>query len=220
MADSNDDLTDLVTVIARFTAKGDPKDFEEFFLEHVEYMRAQEGFGAHQAVILADDPSVYVNFGWWRSKEAFQKVARSEEFRKHQGVMHTLLDHAELDLCRNLFRVNAAESAGRREDFGTPLMTVTVFQVDGNEQRFEEAFAAHAEHTRAVHGFGYADLNKSVQKPGRYTGITYWWDPSARPAAVAHPTYRTLEELAGGVTVERVRHLAWNRGPGAEDDTK
>lgn len=220
MADSKDDLSNLVTVIARFTTKGDPKEFEKFFLEHVEYMRVQEGFGAHQAVRLADDPSVYVNFGWWRSKEAFQTVATSEEFRRHQGVMHTMLDHAEIDLSKNLFRVNATETAGRREDFGTPLMTVTTFQADGNEQRFEKAFAAHAEHIRAAHGFGYADLNKSLQKPGRYTGIGYWWDPSAQPAALAHPTYRTLLELAGDVTVERVEHLAWNRGPGAEGDTK
>ncbi|MFJ8957557.1 antibiotic biosynthesis monooxygenase family protein [Streptomyces sp. NPDC102381] len=220
MADSTDDLSNLVTVIARFTTKGDPKEFEKFFLEHVEYMRAQKGFGAHQAVRLADHPSVYVNFGWWRSKEAFQAVAQSEAFRRHQGVMHTMLDHAEIDLSKNLFRVNATETAGRREDFGTPLMTVTAFQADGDEQRFEEAFAAHAEHIRAVHGFGYADLNKSLQKPGRYTGISYWWDPSAQPAALAHPTYRGLEELSGDVTVERVEHLAWNRGPTAEDDTK
>ncbi|MEU2162292.1 antibiotic biosynthesis monooxygenase [Streptomyces chengbuensis] len=218
MTGSNEkDLSNLITVIARFTTKGDPKEFERFFLEHVEYMRAQEGFGAHQAVTLSENPSVYVNFGWWTSKDAFQKVVRSEQFRAHQGVMHSMLDGAELDLCKNLFRVNAADSAGKREDFDKPLMNITVFQVDGDEQRFEEAFAAHAEHVKSLHGFGYADLNKSLQKPGRYTGIGYWWDPAAYPTATAHPTYQALAELAD-VTVERVEHLAWNRAPGAEDD--
>ncbi|MER6772871.1 antibiotic biosynthesis monooxygenase [Streptomyces bacillaris] len=216
---SEQESRDLITVIARFAAKGDPKKFERFFLEHVEYMRAQEGFGAHQAVTLRDDPSVYVNFGWWQSRKAFQQVVETEEFRAHQRVMHTLLDRAELDLCENLFRINAADSAGRREDFDKPLMHVVTFRTDGDEQLFEEAFAAHGEHIRKVHGFGYADLNKSLKEPGRYTGIAYWWNPDAYGPVTVHESYRALVDLAVEVTVEQVDHVAWNRAShvGSED---
>ncbi|MFJ4185083.1 antibiotic biosynthesis monooxygenase [Kitasatospora sp. NPDC089509] len=217
MTGNEKDLSNLITVVARFTTKGDPKEFERFFLEHVEYMRSQEGFGAHQAVTLTEDPSVYVNFGWWTSQDAFQRVVASDTFRAHQQVMHGLLAGADLDLCKNLFRINATDAAGKREDFGKPLMHITTFQVDGDTAAFERAFAVYGEHIKDVLGFGYADLNKSLKQPGRYTGIGYWWDPSAYEAVTSHPSHTELGRLAG-VTVEQVEHVAWNRAAGAEDD--
>ncbi len=210
MADESKDLSNLITVIARFTAKGDPEQFERFFLDHVEYMRAQDGFGAHQAVRLADDPSVYLNFGWWLSQEAFQKVVRTPEFRGHQEVMRSMLEKAELDLCKNLFRVDAAESAGRREEFDTPLMNVTTYRVTGPSEEFETAFTRYARHIRTLYGFGYADLNRSVRSAGTFTGLEYWWDPAARERAVSGEEHARLAAFAE-ITVERVTHVAWNR---------
>ncbi|WP_336053802.1 AMP-binding protein [Streptomyces sp. CA2R101] len=211
------DLSNLVTAVGRFATKGDPKEFERFFLEHVEYMRAQEGFGAHQAVYLSDDPSVYVNFGWWLSKEAFQNVVRSEAFRAHQGIMRQMLAHAEVDVCTNVLRINAEEEAGKREDFGKPLMHILTFRAT-DTGRFEAAFAAYADYIARLRGFGYADLNKSLQHEGRYSGIAYWWDPAAHERAAQDESWAQLAKLADEITVERVEHVVWNRAAGAEDD--
>ena len=215
--DKNQDLSNLITVITRFHTKGDPAEFEKFFLEHVEWMRAQEGFGSHQAVRLAKDPSVFVNFGWWLSQEAFQKVVGSEEFRSHQATMRAMLDNAEIDLCKNMFRVNAEESAGTRGEFDKPLMTITSFKATDSAERFEAAFAEYAKDIRGRHGFGYADLNRSIHQAGNYAGIAYWWSPAAFAQVREGAAYRTLTELAE-VTVEEVTHVAWNRALGVEDD--
>ncbi|KAB8178279.1 AMP-binding protein [Microbispora catharanthi] len=211
------DLSNLIAVIARFTTQGDPKAFERFFLEHVEYMRAQEGFGSHQAVTLADDPSVYVNFGWWLSQEAFQRVVQTDEFRSHQATMRSMLADAELDLCKNIFRVNAEKEAGSRGEFDTPLMTVTRYRLTGSAEEFEAAFTDYAKHIRSTYGFGYADLNRSMADRGSYTGIGYWWDPAAYDRTVEHETFRRLRELAD-VTVEKVNHVAWNRALDADEE--
>ncbi|MEO3778519.1 antibiotic biosynthesis monooxygenase [Micromonospora sp. B11E3] len=210
----------LTTIVARFRTKGDPKEFERFFLEHVEWMRRQDGFGAHQAVYLSQDPSTYVNFGWWVTREAFQKVTESPEFRAHQGVMHKMLENAEIEPCVNLFRVNAGEEAGKREEFAKPLMNVTTFEVDGDPAAFEKAFATYADTVRDRRGFGYADLNRSVRRPGRYIGIGYWWDPEAYEPATAQEEYQALVRLARTVTVERVEHVAWNRAADPEEAVK
>jgi long-chain acyl-CoA synthetase len=216
MADDTPDLSNLITVITRFRTQGDPDRFEKFFLEHVEYMRAQEGFGSHQAVRLAEDPSVFVNFGWWLNQEAFQKVVGSEEFRSHQATMRSMLESAEIDLAKNLFRINADETAGDRGEFDKPLMTITTFKATGSAEEFETAFAAYAKDVRGRYGFGYGDLNRSLQRPGTYTGIGYWWRPPVFAEVTASEPYRALTELAE-VTVEEVTHVAWNRALGAEE---
>jgi long-chain acyl-CoA synthetase len=217
MQDDEKDLSELITVIARFTTKGDPEEFERFFLDHVEYMRGQDGFGAHQAVRLVDEPAVYVNLGWWLSQEAFRKVVQSPEFRSHQGVMHAMLEKAELDMCKNLFRVDADESAGRREEFGTPLMAITTYRVAAAApEEFETAFTRYARMIRTSYGFGYADLNRSMANAGTYTGIEYWWDPSARERAVGSQEFADLAELAK-ITTETATHVAWNRALSEEE---
>lgn len=216
MQDDEKDLSNLITVIARFTTKGDPEEFERFFLEHVEYMRGQEGFGAHQAVRLVDDPAVYVNLGWWLSQESFGKVVQSPEFRSHQGVMHAMLEKAELDMCKNLFRVNADESAGKREEFGTPLMAITTYRVSAAAEEFESAFTRYARMIRTLYGFGYADLNRSMANVGTYTGIDYWWDPGARERATGSREFADLAELAE-ITTETATHVAWNRALSEEE---
>ncbi|RKT55608.1 AMP-binding protein [Saccharothrix australiensis] len=218
MTDDTPDLSNLIAVVTRFRTSGDPEEFEKFFLEHVEYMRAQEGFGSHQAVRLVDNPSVYVNFGWWLSQEAFRKVTASEEFRAHQATMRSMLEGAEIDLCKNLFRVNAGETAGERGEFDTPLMTVMTFRATASAEEFETAFAAYAKDIRGRHGFGYADLNRSLQRPGTYLGIGYWWRPQVLAEVTASEPYRALAELAD-ITVEEVTHVAWNRAIGADGET-
>ncbi|WP_370942166.1 AMP-binding protein [Amycolatopsis sp. cg5] len=208
--DEAQDLSNLIAVIARFTTKGDPKAFEKFFLEHVEFMRAQEGFGSHQAVTLADDPKVYVNFGWWLNQEVFQKTVSSEEFRAHQGTMRSMLAGAELDLCKNLFRINADAEAGERGDFDTPRMNITTYRVHSSAEEFETAFAHYAKSIRILYGFGYGDLNRSLQDQSKYTGIGYWWDPEAYDRMAGSEAYLALGKLAD-ITVEEVEHVAWNR---------
>jgi long-chain acyl-CoA synthetase len=215
--DESKDLSSLIAVITRFRTKGDPEQFERFFLEHVEYMRAQDGFGSHQAVRLADDPSVYVNFGWWLSQEAFQKVVGSDEFRSHQATMRSMLESAEITLCKNLYRVNAEESAGERGEFDKPLMNITTYRAKGSAEEFETAFTRYAKHIRGMRGFGYADLNRSIQTPGTYAGIGYWWDPDAYRKATADPAYAALTALAEA-TVETVTHVAWNRALSADEE--
>jgi long-chain acyl-CoA synthetase len=216
MLEDGRDLSNLITVIARFTTKGDPEAFERFFLDHVKYMKAQDGFGAHQAVRSLDNPAVYVNFGWWLGQEAFQKVVASDQFKAHQGVMHSMLEKADLDLCVNVARVNAAESAGTRGEFDTPLMNITTYRVTGDGAEFEAAFQRYAAHIRELHGFGYTDLNRSLRKPGTYASIGYWWDPAAYAKATGGEQYQALTKLAD-VGVEPVKHVAWGRG--GEDDT-
>jgi long-chain acyl-CoA synthetase len=215
--DDSKDLSGLVAAVARFTTKGDPQQFEDFFLRHVEYMRAQEGFGSHQAVRLADDPSVYLNFGWWLSREAFLAVVGSEEFREHQSIMRSMLERGEVALCKNLYRVNATEEAGERGEFDTPLMTVTTYTVTGSAEEFEAAFLRYAKHVRGRRGFGYADLNRSMQNPETYYGIGYWWDPAAYDEVAAGPEFAALQQQAT-VVVERVTHVAWNRALGTQEE--
>ncbi|TCO62051.1 AMP-binding protein [Actinocrispum wychmicini] len=211
-----EDLDNLVTAVARFTTRDDPAAFEAFFLEHVEYMRARDGFGAHQAVRLADDPRVYLNFGWWTSKDTFLAVTTSEEFRSHQTVMRGLLEKAEVVLCKNVRRVNAGEAAGERAQFDVPLMQVCTFTT-GDPLAFEAAFDRYAKVIADTYGFGYADLNRSFQEPGTYYGLAYWWDPAAFDKAAGTPEFAALA-AAAAVRTETVVHVAWNRALGAEGD--
>ncbi|MFJ9109801.1 AMP-binding protein [Streptomyces sp. NPDC102283] len=218
VVDEARDLSGLVTAVGRFTAKGDPKDFEMFFLEHVEFMRAQEGFVSQHAVHLADDPSVYLNFGWWTDQQAFLRVVRSAEFRAHQATMRSMLEDAEVDACKNLFRVRPPRPAGETDEALAPLVEVTSYRLTGSAEEFEAAFVEHARSTRTLPGFGYADLSRSLQGSGRYTGIAYWWDAAARDRAVEGAAWRRLRRFAE-VRTERVEHVA-RSGPAGPSGTR
>ncbi|MFJ8957592.1 AMP-binding protein [Streptomyces sp. NPDC102381] len=209
IVDEARDLSGLVTAVGRFAAKGDPKDFEKFFLEHVEFMRAQEGFVSQHAVRLAGDASIYLNFGWWTDQQAFLRVVQSAEFRAHQATMRSMLEDAEVDPCKGLFRVRPPRPAGERKEPLAPLVEVTSYRLMGAAEEFEAAFVRHARSTRTLPGFGYADLSRSLQGSGRYTGIAYWWDPADRDRALECAAWRQLRGLAD-VRTERVEHVAWN----------
>ncbi|MFF4743731.1 AMP-binding protein [Streptomyces chengbuensis] len=207
--DETRDLSGLITVVARFATKGNPKDFEKFFLEHVEFMRTQEGFASQHALTLADDPSVYLNFGWWHNQRAFQGVVQSVEFREHQVTMRSMLEDAAVDPCKNLFRVRPPEPAGERDEPRAPLIEVTTYRLTGSAEELESAFVDHARTMRTLPGFGYADLNRSLQSPDHYTGIGYWWDPADRDRAREDASWHRLEGFAD-VRTERLTHVARN----------
>ncbi|MEU3977727.1 AMP-binding protein [Streptomyces bacillaris] len=213
VVDERQDLSGLVTVVARFVTRGDPKRFEDFFLEHVEFMRTRDGFESQQAVAAADDPSIYFNFGWWRDGEAFQRVVRSERFREHQAMMRSMLREAHVDPCKNLFRVHPAQPADIAHTDGSRPYTIDVthYRLTGSAQEFESAFVEYASHIRTLPGFDYADLNRSLQDPGHYTGIGYWTGPAPRRDAQEGKLRRELSAYAE-IQVEPVRHVARARG--------
>ncbi|MEO3778534.1 AMP-binding protein [Micromonospora sp. B11E3] len=206
--DESRDLSGLVTVIARFNTAGDPKAFEKVFLEHVKFMRRQDGFVAQQAVTPVEDSRVYVNFGWWSSQQAFQQVVQHPEFRAHQAAMRSMLHSAEMNPSKALFRVPGSRPV--RLAIGAPVMRLTTYRLTGAPEEFESAFVAHARYLQTLPGFAFTDLNRSMQDPGTYTSIGYWWDTETLGHAGEHTTCLRLAEHAD-VSVERVEHVAGNQ---------
>ncbi|MFJ4185075.1 AMP-binding protein [Kitasatospora sp. NPDC089509] len=205
------DLSGLVAAVARFTTKGDPEEFEAFFLEHVRFMRAQPGFGSQHVLTLAADPSVYVNLGWWLNPAAFQAITQDPRFQEHQEAMRGLLADAEVDLHTNLFRVDGTPSTGEAGRSVPPVVMLSRYRLTGSAEEFEGAFFRYAKHLRTLPGFGWADLGRSTASPGLYTGVSYWWDAQEQWRAESCAAHRGLAEFAE-VRQERLEHLAWN-GP-------
>lgn len=181
------------TVINTFTLL-DPSGAEEFearFLSHVEWMRAQPGFLAHQAVRSADRPEVYVNLGWWERPEDFQKVLASTMFKEHAEEFHRIVS-VEADPSAGLARLDGAP--GEPGD----LLFVDFITVEGDTDAFVGAYRAYARAAAAVEGFVAADLAKSLfARPGGFTALTRWRTGEAARAATALPQYAALTALAG-----------------------
>ncbi|WP_406508681.1 antibiotic biosynthesis monooxygenase family protein [Streptomyces sp. NBC_00212] len=195
------------TVINTFTLL-DPAGAEEFearFLAHVEWMRAQPGFLAHQAVRSADRPEVYVNLGWWERPEDFQKVLASATFQEHAEEFHKIVS-VEADPSMGLARFDGV--AGEPGD----VLFVDFFTVEAdNADVFVGAHRAHAQAAAAVDGFVASDLAKSLfARPGGFTALTRWRDAEAALAATALPEYAALAALAEVRTVPAA-HVAGNR---------
>ncbi|MFI6469134.1 antibiotic biosynthesis monooxygenase family protein [Streptomyces sp. NPDC050516] len=195
------------TVINTFTLL-DPAAAEEFearFLAHVEWMRAQPGFLAHQAVRSADRPEVYVNLGWWERPEDFQKVLASATFQEHAEEFHKIVS-VEADPSMGLARFDGV--AGEPGD----VLFVDFFTVEAdNTDVFVGAYRAYAQAAAAVDGFVAADLAKSLfARPGGFTALTRWRDAEAALAATALPEYAALAALAEVRTVPAA-HVAGNR---------
>ncbi|WP_328304466.1 antibiotic biosynthesis monooxygenase (plasmid) [Streptomyces sp. NBC_00435] len=211
------DFSKLFTVINTFTLK-DPaqdKEFERRFLDHVEWMRRQEGFGSHQAVRLVERPGVYVNLGWWLAPEAFQNVLRSETFQAHAKEFHELVD-VTADPSNNVLRINATETAGDRSEFTSPIIVIEHLTTEADAAEFEGTYQAYADFVKAQYGFGYSDLSRSLVRPGAYTATTWWWSEEAY-LAVQESKEFTAVKAAAEVRPERAAHLAWNRAATAEE---
>ncbi|MFE3180546.1 antibiotic biosynthesis monooxygenase family protein [Streptomyces violascens] len=195
------------TVINTFTLL-DPAGAEEFearFLTHVEWMRAQPGFLAHQAVRSADRPEVYVNLGWWERPEDFQQVLASATFQEHAEEFHRIVS-VEADPSMGIARFDGA--AGEPGD----VLFVDFFTVGADHaDAFVGAHRAHAGAAAAIDGFVAADLAKSLfARPGGFTALTRWRDAEAALAATALPEYDALAALAEVRTVPAA-HVAGNR---------
>ncbi|MCX5382523.1 antibiotic biosynthesis monooxygenase [Streptomyces sp. NBC_00083] len=194
------------TVINTFTLL-DPAGAEEFearFLTHVEWMRAQPGFVAHQAVRSTDRPDVYINLGWWERPEDFKEVLASATFQEHAEEFHRIVS------------VEADPSMGIACFDGAPgepgdVLLVDSFTVEGDPGAFVGAFRAHAAAAAALDGFVAADLAKSLfARPGGFTALTRWRTAEAALAATVLPEYAALAPLAEVRTVPAVA-VAGNR---------
>ncbi|MGW2864858.1 antibiotic biosynthesis monooxygenase family protein [Streptomyces sp. NPDC001205] len=185
------------TVINTFTLL-DPAgaaEFEARFLAHVEWMRAQPGFSAHQAVRSSDRPEVYVNLGWWERPEDFQKVLASATFQEHAEEFHTIVS-VEADPSMGVVRFDSV--AGEPGD----VLFVDFFAVEGDQDAFVAAYRAHAQAAAALDGFVTADLAKSLfARPGGFTALTRWRTAEAALAATGLPEYAALAALAEVRTV-------------------
>ncbi|WP_438293896.1 antibiotic biosynthesis monooxygenase family protein [Streptomyces sp. HUAS TT7] len=198
------------TVINTFTLL-DPAGAEEFearFLAHVEWMRAQPGFLAHQAVRSADRPEVYVNLGWWERPEDFQQVLASATFQEHAEEFHKIVS-VEADPSMGIARFDGA--AGEPGD----VLLVDFFTVEADNadatDAFIGAYRAHARAAASIDGFVAADLAKSLfARPGGFTALTRWRDAEAALAATVLPEYAPLAALAEVRTVPAA-HVAGNR---------
>ncbi|MCD0485155.1 AMP-binding protein [Streptacidiphilus sp. ASG 303] len=180
----------LFTVVNTFTLKRgeDAEEFERRFLEHVRWMRAQEGFHSHQAVRRADAPGVYVNLGWWTSAEDFQKVLASEVFQRHAAEFHEIVD-VDADPSMGAVRVDG----GTVPTEGRPFVLVEYFTVTGDAAEFERAFRAYAQAAARGAGFGHTDLARSLfKRPGGWTAATWWGSEEACREARSGPEYAAV----------------------------
>jgi heme-degrading monooxygenase HmoA len=74
-------IADVVAVTQFSLRPGTPAaGFEHGFLSHAGFMRDQDGFVSHQFVRVDVGAGSYVNLGFWRDIEAYQKVMSSPEF--------------------------------------------------------------------------------------------------------------------------------------------
>ncbi|MGI5455122.1 antibiotic biosynthesis monooxygenase family protein [Streptomyces sp. CA-249302] len=169
----------LFTVINTFTLKDPAKagEFEERFLSHVEWMRAQEGFRSHQAVRLTERPGVYVNLGRWRSPQDFQKVLGSEVFQAHAAEFHELV---EVSAAPSFNVVRAGDVAAV-----TPVVVVETFESTDDPETVAKAWSSYAEELAARDGFRHAELDAAILTQGSYTFATWWTSADAARAARA-----------------------------------
>ncbi|MGY0061543.1 AMP-binding protein [Streptomyces sp. LZ34] len=187
-----DHPTGLFTVINTFTLKdhGRADEFERRFLDHVAWMRAQEGFDSHQAVRLVERPGVYVNLGRWRSPEFFQRVRGSEVFQAHAKQFHELVE-VDADPSRNVLRTGGDVAEG------APVVVVERLGVEGaglSLDAFDDSYREYARVLTARPGFLHADFSRSLTRPGSYTFVTWWSDADAWRAARADaPAFGTAE---------------------------
>ncbi|MFJ5233548.1 AMP-binding protein [Kitasatospora sp. NPDC088391] len=202
----------LFTVINTFVLK-DPAGgaaFEQRFLDHVEWMRAQFGFRSHQAVRALAEPEVYVNFGWWATPGDFQQVLGSETFQAHAKEFHQLVD-VQAEPSMGVLRVEGEPAA---QDTEGAVLAVERFTATGDAEKFEAAFAAWTEAAARTAGFGHADLAKALMRPGGYTALTRWASPAAWEQARALPEYADLAALADS-EVRAAAPVAGTRTPAA-----
>jgi long-chain acyl-CoA synthetase len=200
-----------LTVVNTFTVREPARagEFESRFRSHVEYMREQPGFLAHQMVRYADRPDVYVNVGWWRRPQDFQRILASEVFQEHAREFHQLVD-VEAAPSRSLPAARAIELIGLESpDFA--VLVVERFTVTGDLDRFTAAYAAHVAAVPAE-DLGWVDLSGSLRAPLSYLAVSRWASAQAHRAAQGTGPYQAVLEHST-VTVDYAASVAASRLP-------
>ncbi|MFI7499851.1 antibiotic biosynthesis monooxygenase family protein [Streptomyces sp. NPDC049687] len=73
----------MVTLINKFTVKGDFDAFERIWAQSAEFMRSQKGFIGFKLHRSLSRPDIYVNVALWESQADHQRVLASREFGEH-----------------------------------------------------------------------------------------------------------------------------------------
>ncbi|MGW0534432.1 antibiotic biosynthesis monooxygenase family protein [Streptomyces sp. NPDC003032] len=195
----------LFTVVNTFTLK-DPEnagDFERRFLQHVAWMREQEGFDSHQAVRLTERPDVYVNIGRWRTPQDFQKVLGDEVFQAHAEEFHQLVD-VVAEPSMNVLRAGEAVPL-------TPVVVVETLLSELDPDSCEKAWAGYVAELAGREGFRHADLSRSLVKPGLYTFASWWTTAEAyreARAVCAAPAIGSADEAVHVTAHQAARSFA------------
>ncbi|WP_433547530.1 antibiotic biosynthesis monooxygenase family protein [Streptomyces sp. CA-294286] len=202
-----------LTVVNRFTVKGDPADFEEGFREHCQFLRARDGFAFLVTLRLLERDHVYVHLGHWHALGAFLDTVREPDFQDQVRRLGPLVD-TEADQAYSVGRTLYAEAVA-----GAPnvVLVRAVLRTEGERPFFERKFAALGAHCAELGGFGGTDLLRSTVYPLAYTGLQWWREEEDCERALGDVGYRNglrfLSELAA-VSTERTRHVAYERTTG------
>lgn len=73
----------MVTLINKFTVKGNFDEFERIWAESADFMRSQKGFIGFKLHRSLSRPDVYVNVALWESPDDHRRVLASAEFGEH-----------------------------------------------------------------------------------------------------------------------------------------
>ncbi|MDB1089567.1 hypothetical protein PJ985_18570 [Streptomyces sp. ACA25] len=211
MPSSGRDLSRPLTVVNRFTVKGDTRRFERQFRPHCDYLRQQRGFNFLVTGQLIDRPNVYMHFSHWVTHQAFLRVVHHDAFLSHVQGLSPIVE-VEADQAVSLGRLLVDEARQGAEnvvfiqalvDEGRPL---TDF-----EWQFHELFG----HCAAGEGFGGGDVMRSTLAPQKYLAVCWWRDGESCQRAMAEPGFLQrvgqLKSVAR-ISTERLRHLTYAPG--------
>lgn len=196
------DLSRPVTVVNRFTVKGEAEKFEREFLEHAEFLRHQPGFDRYATVRLVNQPECYVHLGYWRNLEAFVDVVHHETFLAHAQRLGSMVE-TEADQMVNVLRRVADRVVARTEGPGSLLLIDHVVLQDAAE--FERRFAQRADHVATRPGFGGVDLLRSTVRPQHYLEVSWWYDTASRHTEVCGGRQFAQQDRLSGLARSTVR---------------
>ncbi|MFJ9694862.1 antibiotic biosynthesis monooxygenase family protein [Kitasatospora sp. NPDC101183] len=200
------DLNGPVTVINRFTVKGDIEAFEHEFRAHSQFLRRQEEFAFLVTVQLIDRPEVFVHMGHWKSLSGFQQVVHDETFLKHVQRLGSMVE-ARADQAVSVGRVLRREALR-----GAANVVLTHAEVVGDHREFEKRYLEMAGYFDEFGGFGGSDLMRSTVSPATYLGLSWWYDADSCDRALDSAgcqEYRIALADTADITTERTRHIAY-----------
>ncbi|MFF2807746.1 antibiotic biosynthesis monooxygenase [Streptomyces sp. NPDC058000] len=204
-----------LTVVNRFSVKGNTDRFERCFRGHAEFLGARAGFVASTLVRHTGNPRSYVHLNSWADDDAFVKVTRNEEFldqvRRLGALVETRGDKMAAVLRRGVGRT--AGGAGRG------VVVLVDYEVDDPEE-FEQRLAVRADALTGVEGIRAVELLRSTVSPERYLEAIWWTDREVARTAMDGATYLAHEPwLPGlaGVRTTETRLVSTVLAPGSRE---